>query len=65
LYTICWNEAYMRTFFFRYYNELVDRYIFLDDGFIGVTIISHSKDSEPVYFKIYNTIGQQISGLIA
>jgi hypothetical protein len=32
LYTICWNEQYMLPFFFRHYDELVDKYIVFDDG---------------------------------
>jgi hypothetical protein len=32
LYTICWNEEYMLPYFFRYYDTLVDRYVFFDDG---------------------------------
>jgi len=32
LYTICWNEEYMLKFFFRHYDDIVDRYIVFDDG---------------------------------
>jgi len=32
LYTICWNEEYMLPYFFRYYDQFVDRYVIFDDG---------------------------------
>ena len=32
LYTICWNEVDMLRFFFRHYDEIVDRYVVYDDG---------------------------------
>lgn len=32
LYSICWNEARMLPFFFRHYDEFVERYVFYDDG---------------------------------
>ncbi|MGJ8677470.1 MAG: glycosyltransferase family 2 protein [Akkermansiaceae bacterium] len=32
LYTICWNEEFMLPYFFRYYDQFVDQYIFYDDG---------------------------------
>jgi len=38
LYTICWNEADMLKYFFRYYDELVDRYVFFDDGSTDQTL---------------------------
>jgi hypothetical protein len=31
LYAICWNEERMLPFFFKYYDDFVDRYIFFDD----------------------------------
>jgi len=38
LYSICWNEEYMLKYFFRYYDKLVDRYIFFDDGSTDQTL---------------------------
>lgn len=32
LYTICWNEEYMLPFFFRHYDDLIDKYYVFDDG---------------------------------
>ncbi len=32
LYTVLWNEADMLGFFFRHYDDWVDRYVVLDDG---------------------------------
>jgi glycosyltransferase involved in cell wall biosynthesis len=32
LYAICWNEEQMLPFFFRHYDEIVDRYVIYDDG---------------------------------
>jgi hypothetical protein len=32
LYSICWNEAAMLSFFFRHYDPWVSRYVFYDDG---------------------------------
>src|SRR5436190_8012883 len=32
LYTICWNEEYMLSYFFQHYDPVVDRYIFFDNG---------------------------------
>ncbi len=31
LYAICWNEERMLPFFFKYYDDFVNRYIFFDD----------------------------------
>lgn len=38
LYTACWNEEYMLPFFFRHYDEIVDRYIIFDDGSTDNTV---------------------------
>jgi glycosyltransferase involved in cell wall biosynthesis len=38
LYTICWNEEFMLPFFFRHYDEFVDRYVVYDDGSTDNTI---------------------------
>lgn len=38
LYTICWNEEYMLKYFFKYYDALVDRYVFFDDGSTDQTL---------------------------
>jgi glycosyltransferase involved in cell wall biosynthesis len=38
LYTICWNEEYMLKYFFKYYDGLVDRYVFFDDGSTDQTL---------------------------
>jgi glycosyltransferase involved in cell wall biosynthesis len=32
LYTRCWNDAHMLGFFFRHYDDIVNRYIVFDDG---------------------------------
>lgn len=32
LYTQCWNDEFMLPFFFRHYDDLVDRYVIFDDG---------------------------------
>ena len=32
LYTLCWNEADILPFFFRHYDQVVDRYVVADDG---------------------------------
>jgi len=32
LYTICWNEEHMLPYFFRYYDQFVNKYIVFDDG---------------------------------
>ncbi|MEY2518424.1 MAG: hypothetical protein QOF24_183 [Verrucomicrobiota bacterium] len=32
MYTACWNDAKMLTFFFRHYDSLVQRYVIFDDG---------------------------------
>jgi len=32
LYTICWNEEFLLPYFFRHYDELVDRYVVFDNG---------------------------------
>ena len=32
LYSIVWNEEIMLPYFFRHYDEIVDRYVFFDDG---------------------------------
>ena len=32
LYAICWNEEQILPFFFRHYDEIVDRYVIYDDG---------------------------------
>jgi glycosyltransferase involved in cell wall biosynthesis len=38
LYTICWNEEYMLKYFFKYYDVLVDRYVFFDNGSTDQTL---------------------------
>ncbi len=38
LYSICWNEERMLPFFFRHYDQLVDRYVFFDDGSTDATL---------------------------
>jgi glycosyltransferase involved in cell wall biosynthesis len=38
LYTICWNEEYMLKYFFKYYDKIVDRYVFFDDGSTDTTL---------------------------
>jgi hypothetical protein len=38
LYTICWNEEYMLKYFFKYYDQWVQRYIFFDDGSTDQTL---------------------------
>lgn len=32
LYSIIWNEEYLLPYFFNYYDNVVDRYVFYDDG---------------------------------
>lgn len=32
LYTICWNEEELLPHFFKYYDDVVDHYVFYDDG---------------------------------
>jgi len=38
LYSGCWNEEYMLKYFFRHYDQFVDRYIILDDGSTDQTL---------------------------
>jgi len=38
LYTICWNEQYMLKYFFKHYDDLVERYVFFDDGSTDQTL---------------------------
>jgi glycosyltransferase involved in cell wall biosynthesis len=38
LYAICWNEAYMLPYFFRHYDDLVDRYVVFDNGSTDETV---------------------------
>lgn len=38
LYSICWNEEYMLPYFFRHYDEIVDRYVIFDDGSTDKTL---------------------------
>ena len=53
LYTICWNEERMLPFFFRHYDQWVDRYVVYDDNSTDATlekilrtIVSHVKKSK-------------------
>jgi len=32
VFAICWNDAHMLPFFFRHYDDWVDRYVMFDDG---------------------------------
>ena len=32
LFALCWNDAHMLPFFFRHYDDWVDRYLIFDDG---------------------------------
>ena len=43
LYTILWNEENMLEYFFRYYDPVVDKYIFFDDGSTDATLEILSK----------------------
>lgn len=38
LYTLTWNDADMLPFFFRHYDDIVDRYIVYDDGSTDETV---------------------------
>ena len=38
LYTMCWNEERMLPFFFRHYDQWVDRYVIFDDGSSDATL---------------------------
>jgi hypothetical protein len=38
LYAICWNDEYLLEYFFRYYDPLVDQYVFYDDGSTDSTL---------------------------
>jgi glycosyltransferase involved in cell wall biosynthesis len=31
-YSLCWNDEYILKYFFRYYDNFVDRYVIFDDG---------------------------------
>ena len=54
LYCLCWNDARMLPFFFRHYDELVDKYYFFDNGSTdgSLTLLENHGRVEVTHFDV-------------
>ena len=59
LFAVCWNEAKMIPYFFRHYNELVDKFFIMDNGSTDGSLEMLSGD-ERVFVADWKTEGDSV-----